>query len=87
MPRHVGSEIQLIVHAELQILLIGITDPVPTDLDQLPWNAYLKSPSGTSSSEGMSCEIPGILQTPCFDDLSESIDEKSTGEPCGPVLV
>ena len=85
MPRHVGSEIQLIVHAELQILLIGITDPVPTDLDQLPWNAYLKSPSGTSSSKGMSCEIPGILQPPCFDNLPESIEDGTCESP-GPTL-
>ena len=87
MPNHMSSEIQLIVHAKLQVLLISVTDPIPTNLDQLPRNAYLKGPSGATSPKGMPCEFSGILNAPQFEDLAKSVDKNSGGECFDMVLI
>ena len=87
MPDHVSCKVQFILHGKFQIPLICITNPIPTDLNQLPWDTYLESPGGTPSPKRMSSEIRGILQASGFEDVAKSVNEDGTCEDFVEVLV
>ena len=66
---------------KFQIFLIGLTGPVPTNLDEFSRHACLKGPRSPSPAERMPSETMGVRSSRTLDELPESVDENGLGKP------
>ena len=81
MSNQMGSEMQLIIHAKLQVLFVSITGPVTTNLDQLPRDPNLKCPGSSTSPKRMPCESAGIWKASRLENRTKSADKNGACKP------